>query len=425
MSPLACQIADALAAAFPRSSMAQSQSPHADAPTQAKSSAVISFIPKDEPCGHPVPAALVPHLPLLYHCPTCTVEYFIKMTQLAQKRFKDHGGWSASKEKGGDGHKTARVTWRKAKVRMVNMVSKLEDLRADASVPSDVLESIQPALSLYESKKVQLGRVPGVQYVKGAKEDEPTEEHHEIAKLMIELLKMILDKEMEPADKAFVADKAFAMVRPGDNSVSPSSESAEQPATASSPPRKPKPTTSSPICRLTSGTLPSAFKRKHSPSSASITPNKRIRINDIVTVSPSHVIDAEPIDPARYFLSGPFQGDQGLSPTSQSHADHTTAVRVRTRAHFWRPGGGYTPGSWASQAFHEKINTSNWKTSWDVVDENLKKCDRKDRWVRRNLTSVQGFWIVVWWFKWWVKNVVPGMGLEKLKEDMDKSKGQV
>jgi hypothetical protein len=376
-------------------------------------------------CMHLFPKVLEPQLPHKRLCPTCTITSYIDVIRQVQKELEDRGGWSVSKEMG-DGHKTMRQAWREAKIGLMNTVSKLEGLLADATTHSEVLAAIKPALDVYGKNKVLVGRVPGVQYVEGAEEDEVTEEDHDTARLMCRLLTTVLDKELEPEDKTYSSLQAL---EESIHSAIPQASKPPDAETLPTAPITPRSTdtamTDMAMTMDTEGSesTKSILKRKSSISSTSRTTTKRIRMTDTATVSPSHVVGPAPVGVAKYFVDGPPETIDGklpdLSPvpTTQPHAAHTIAEQRRGKINFWRPSPGYTPGPWASGAHEEKLNTSEFKVSWEKVDEQAKKAQRKEEEgekIAEGLKEVSGLWIS----GWWMKNVVPGLDLEQLQEAM-------
>lgn len=357
-------------------------------------------------------------MPSLTLCPACTVNENIRVIRDVQNLFANRGGWSSSKEKG-DGHKSARQEWRKAKISLMNTITKLETLIADAKLPSDVVADIKPALEAYDKKKVILGWVPGVEYVKGAEEMEPTEEDHENAKLMIDLLKLILDKEMTAEDKAYAANQP-RNASPTDMEVQVEERSeVQQPSSTPASPRTPKAlATSSSRVLQCPGTPKSILKRKCSVPTGSPTSTKRLRIMAIATVAPSHVIQLPSALETIFWKADPQPEEVVIekgATTSQLHGEHTVAERCRAKGRWWRPGAGYEPGSWASGGFQEKVNTSMWRVLEQETDDKVKPDQPQVPEVPKEIEGLK-LVVVVWIAMCWFKKVAPDVG--KLKQQM-------
>jgi len=436
------QLAEEFAASFPQSAMAHSQTkPQTQSSAQTQPGAREEKTPKitiaalDDRCAHPVPASISPVLPNSRLCPTCTINGYAKIIQDVQKEFANRGGWLSSKEKG-DGHHTIREEWRKAKIGLLNTVTKLDNLRKERLHPLDVVVSITSALDAFDKKKVVLGWVPGVKYVEGAEEEEPSKEDHEIARMFMELLRMALDKEMTDEDKAYAENRSTATSSPTSSKVrwSENLESKNLPvqlAMLQTP--VPGAQTGSRIARLP-GSPKSILKRRSSVSFSSSASRKRIRIRNVVQVAPSHVIAEEANDDSAEPGNNPgadkITVENGPNPTYQNHGPHTVAERQRSRGRFWRPSPGYVPGVWASGGFEEKVNTSWWKSAEKEVAKVEKKEEQQQRkegiakekkQKEKGKEAVKGSKMVslIWFAMCWAKKVAPHV--EKLKQDMENS----
>lgn len=120
-----------------------------------------------------------------------------------------------------------------------------------------------------------------MKYVEGAEKGEPTEEHHENARLMIQLLRLVLEKEMSAEDKAYASNRSTnasnAKLR------SSKREEAQQPSSLLASPDTPRS-----AATIASPTPPGAtnpkpiLKRKASTSTPLPTLRKRLRINNNV-----------------------------------------------------------------------------------------------------------------------------------------------
>ncbi|KAF2820607.1 hypothetical protein CC86DRAFT_304380, partial [Ophiobolus disseminans] len=373
------KLAEDFAKSFPRSTMDHTQPQSQVQPqTQRDQQRRLVIAQMEETCAHSLPASLASLLPKLRLFPTCTIDSYAEIIQDVQKVFTQRGGWSLSKEMG-DGHKSIRQEWRKAKVGLTNMVTKLEDLLANTAVSSDVAANIKPALEAFEKKKAILAWVPGVKYVKDAEELEPTEEDHESARLMIELLRLILDKGMSADDKAYAAKRAS----------NASTSKAQQSPLPRPQPQTPEPSpTPAPQADQSLKTPKSILKRKSSISPLSSLSPKRICITEVVTVSPSHILPAD---------HDPMTAEKSSTVTSRSNNKHTFAEASWATGRFWRPSPRYLPGSWASEGFLEKVNTRMLKKADEETARTLKKQEQKDKKATEGLTLAKVVWVAVCW----------------------------
>ncbi|KAH7079885.1 hypothetical protein BKA63DRAFT_407144 [Paraphoma chrysanthemicola] len=290
-------------------------------------------------CNHERSEFLALRLPVPSQCPTCIIFGPINDIREVQRQFVDRGGAILSKEKG-EHHKTLKAKWKRSKIDLMKMVTLNESLMNDPQVPANDKAKVQLALDAYEKRKVGLARVPGVEYVEGAEEEEPTEEDTEIAGLMVELLKKVLDEEMQAEDKEYAA--RWAAIATAEEPLESwwQSTSKEELAMTTGRPKTPpaRPSTSRPA--RSPLTPRSILKRQQSLSTIPSMEGKRICIAEMATISPTYlnvrndsVLMREPAE-----------------PTTQPHSKHATGEHKRTHGQFWRPGTAYTPGPWASQA---------------------------------------------------------------------------
>jgi hypothetical protein len=156
-----------------------------------------------------------------------------------QRELSDRGGAFRSREVNHSKHKSLREVWRDAKIALANAVAKFEDLITEGNVSEQDVVKIREALEIWESKKVVLSRVPGVVYTEGAEEQEPSEEDKEVARLMIELLKMALEKEMTAEEKQGAKEpmlqQSYSQERPVRLTLSFNSRSERRKETSAAP----------------------------------------------------------------------------------------------------------------------------------------------------------------------------------------------
>ncbi|KAI4648093.1 hypothetical protein J4E93_004504 [Alternaria ventricosa] len=350
------------------------------------------------------------------------------------------GGLFQSKEGGkGDhasaGHKAVRRDWRRAKIALTNTVELFEDLLNDISVPDQDLAKLREALNVWDEKKVLLGRVPGLRYVDGAEEGEPTELEKEGARLLMVWLRMVIEKEMkeEWRDEGISAISATVLNEPQQVLTIPESTGLDPlvEAMRSQPPESqwisaPEPAseessdahttaiamTATPLASQLNFAIPgSILKRPRTrtiPGSQPTSPSpKRVRTTDSVTISPEHLYVVNP---------SPFQP---LSRTAVvlPHADHTLADYHRPRPKFHRTTPAYTPGVWASEAFSKKVDTSFRGISREDMekhydDESAEQ--EQEQMLADKLKETSRGWVALWW----ANKIAPHLDLEKLKMEM-------
>lgn len=361
-----------------------------------------------------------------------------------QRELGDRGGAFQSKEGNASRHRSLRRVWRDAKIALANAITKFEDFVGDIDTSEQDTAKLREALEIWESKKVVLSRVPGLVYAEGAEEGEPSEEDKEVARLMMELLKVALEKEMTAEEKKattklelrrpYREEAPDGLHQPQYATLEPLSSSPPSPHSASrqkvfaalpvvslestaeaqhgqsaipersSPPDtgQPKATTPPPILKRRASRSPSS-----SPSSSSQHKSKRVRTASFATISPEALSIANPSPVANL----------SRTPTVQPHAPHTIAENKRQRSAFHRGTMLYLPGVWASGAFSEKANTSYLGVEWEVMNDKIKKElgeEDAEKKPAAELKEVSGRWVV----SWWTKNIVPRLDMEKLKAAM-------
>jgi hypothetical protein len=406
---LARQVAEAYSAAFPQSTMSRSQ-------PQAQTQAQIVARYAHGLCAHPISTCLAAKIPDSHTCPTCTINDNIKAVQRVQEQFAERGGIFASRQIAH--HKTFRKRWRVTKLACIRTVTLFETLVADPHLPAEDTIMVKAALDIWNENKVALTSIPGVMFESGA-DNEPTEEEHETAQLMTDLLKLILAKEMTAEDKEChqhqvhwetpnSPQKSLSMVA--------TTESAESIAPEVMPafPVQQNPTSSnsSPDYRPPSVPRPpkSILKRKGSLSPKISGQYKRIRMTDVVTISPPHL---------NLTNASPFV-TLANSVTFQTHDPHTSADNKRPIEAFRRGTQSYDPGNWASSETETKAETSGFKKHWALlrreVQQELDEASRENFTAQR-LRSVAGAWSGIWW----ISKVVKKVNMEKLKEKLEGS----
>ncbi|KAF1944689.1 hypothetical protein EJ02DRAFT_452291 [Clathrospora elynae] len=377
-------------------------------------------------CTHTIPSSLAPELPEPKFCPMCIVEQHICTIQDVQREFASRGGTFKSKEDDHWKHKKIRKVWRDAKIALMNTVAKFEEMVQKKDVPAQDLGKLSEALGVWESKQAVLSRVPGVQYFDGAEEAEPSEEDEEIARLMMQLLRMVLERELSgedmtpvtkttlttPKQKELPSKPLFAApATPGPTST-PHAEAQQAPVailapSTSKPPAQQKPTPPKSI-----------LKRPHATTSPNTSPTtspqrKRVRTLSFATISSPALNTTNPSPFAR--LSN--------ATTTQPHAPHTHAENQRRRTHYHRTSAPYAPGVWASGAFSEKANTSFRTMEAGVMDSAVEEElveERREREVAEGLKIITGAWIL----GCWVRKVGGKVDLGRLVEEMERRMGK-
>ena len=382
-------------------------------------------------CTHAKAATLAPKpaSPLL--CPTCTITSQIAAIQSVQGQFDARGGVLKSQKRGedrhtADAHKVLRKAWRTAKIALANTIEKFEDLLEDKNTPVQDLPKLREALNVWDKKKIVLTRVPGLRYVQGAEEGEPTDEEKEEARLLMVWLKMVIEKEMTQEEL-----ESSRTNPPVDTSLSTSSQT---PATSQL--QYPVPQEPSGVrqfefeCPLLAiaQTLatslpdyqhniampkpvlkrPRAITLTGSQSSSPSPLPKRVRLSDTVTMSPEHLYVANP---------PPFQP---LSRTAivLPHATHTLAEHHRRRPEFHRTTEVYVPGVWASGAFSEKVDTSFRSMTRQEMEKRYKQESdeqEQEQELAIKLKDTSRGWVALWW----AKKMAPNLDLEKLEMEME------
>lgn len=391
-------------------------------------------------CAHAVPTTLASKLPSPQRCPACTITSQIRDIEAVQGQFDIRGGLFQSKE-GGKGdhasacHKAVRRAWRRAKIALTNTVELFEDLLNDISVPVQDLAKLREALNVWDEKKILLGRVPGLRYINGAEEGEPTELEKEGARLLMVWLRMVIEKETkeEWRDEVKPSVSATGLNEPQQVLTIPESARLDPlvEALRSQPPEfqwtsAPEPsseessdahttattmTVTPPASRHDFAMPKSILKRPRTrtiPGSQSASPSpKRVRTTDSVTISPEHLYVVNP---------SPFQP---LSRTTivLPHAAHTLAENRRPRPKFHRTTTAYTPGVWASEAFSEKLDTSFRGMSHEDMkkqyDEDSEEQEREEMLADKLKETSRG-WVALWW----ANKVAPHLDLEMLEMEM-------
>lgn len=163
--------------------------------------------PPASSCTHPIPDALVAQLPEPATCPTCTLKQYMYAIEDVQRQLHDYGGAFVSKTDNEECHKVARKAWRNAKIRQTNTITNFEDLMADKDMPKEGRQQLKEATNLWESEHLSLAIVPGAEH--------PTEEDYD-ARLTEELLRLVLEKVMDPEDFMAIREVTKALFASSD-----------------------------------------------------------------------------------------------------------------------------------------------------------------------------------------------------------------
>jgi hypothetical protein len=360
--------------------------------------------PNSRACRHPISSSLASKLPDPHKCPGCTIADQIGAIREVQQELETRDGVFISKIRG-HGHATLKKQWSKAKISLSNTLTTFEELVKEKQLPAEDLAKIEEALRLWEDRSISLTRVPGMTYTKGAKEQEPTEEDHQFARLMMQYLETVLENEMTTEDKVAVAERN-SMESTQQEKLKWKDRTAEQklpvlPAPPKIPHKTPTLTSQTPQVAQTPESI-----LKRSANSAPSPLRKRIRLAETVTVSPECLNISNP---------SPFTKLTKMS-TFQEHRRTTTAENCRRRSGFWRPSPLYEPGAWASGGFESKANTSYYKAEWESMEQEKQREEEEAEEERR---VVEGLKLItgVWMGMWWVKKVLSNVDLEKAIEE--------
>ncbi|CAG5138393.1 uncharacterized protein ALTATR162_LOCUS343 [Alternaria atra] len=381
-------------------------------------------------CTHTIPTSLAPELSPLQLCPTCMITSQIAAINFVQEQFDARGGIFQSKQKGPDGHtthdhKAARKAWRTAKIALTNTIEKFEDLLEDKNTPVQDLPKLREALNVWDKKKIVLTRVPGLKYVDGAEEEEPTEEEKDGARLLMVWLKMVVEKEMtqeelkssrtnppvgtsHPTSSRIPVACPFQYAVPQEPAPQKCSDvrQSECPLLAitqmlATPPPKSRHHVATPKSILK---RPRAINLSGSASASPSPSPKRVCLSDSVIMSPEHLCIANP---------SPFHP---LSRTANvlPHAAHTVAEHHRPRPEFHRITEAYVPGVWASAAFDEKADTSFRSMTRLEMEKRFKEESEEQEQEQRlanKLKKTSRGWVALWW----ARKMAPNLDLDKLE----------
>jgi hypothetical protein len=398
---LARQVAEAFNANFPAATADQPESrPEPQSHVQAEQQLTVPLrtaIAAQLSCCHPIPESLASKLPNAELCPDCAITRRVKAVQDVQQLIVVRGGIFASKHDDRELHKTVRQGWTLAKIDLANTVTLLEMLMADTQTAPEAIFMLKSALDTWTASEDTLIKVPGIVYIDDPVGEIPTEADHEMARLMIEVIRLVLEKEMTAEDKVAlelvpvsgnietcepvhcstpsVSQKNGQIPAPYDSLLDPSQGDILPITKALQHPTMPKP----------------ILRRRSSMSSMSSPDQKRLRMDEIATVSPAHLNTSN----ASPFLK------LAATVTAQPHSNHTSAEDQRRRSAFWRGGDQYSPGLWASQAYEKKANTSYYKKSWEHMERKVEKGQKEaeeEKATFWGLNTVAGAWMGLWWF---------------------------
>lgn len=288
----------------------------------------------------------------------------------------------------------------------MNRLAEWEALTHGSQVFPEDVTNINKALEIWEANKNELSEIPGLNYIEDTKEQEPTEEEHEIAKLTGVLLRMIIEKEIAADEKEERLEKAERNgVHMNRDHQSSSSSPLQEHATLNKDAAGQKISSpSTPRTTSTPNTPKSILKRKTSFTPPDAAPQKRARIADLVTISPPSLnrSNFSPWDKRLDML------------ITRVHAPYTSEEHKRRTDTFRRSSVYYKPGSWVSCRPWRMAETSNYKVSWDRAEkrvaEELKE-EEDERKVYMGLKMVAWTWMITWW----IRNVTRHLDLKQLQ----------
>ncbi|KAF2119308.1 hypothetical protein BDV96DRAFT_628938 [Lophiotrema nucula] len=282
-------------------------------------------------------------------CPPCRILESINHLDWLHEQFKKRGGIFQSKNDAG--HQDLKKAWVKTKVVVAKHVGHYEGL-AEAEEKWNT-EKVAELNDLEKSGGVIAALIKWREYEKDQRHVAGVQSEEESV--------MPTNNEDGPVHSVI-----FPQFRP--NSI-------ERPVT---PQRKDSATSlqTLPSSVSTSSLKPARKSGNNSPK----TPSKRIRINDIVMVSPEHLNHTH--------FEAPILS---RSPTQQPHNKHVDAEHKTRRGRLIRigPANIKQDGYWASPEEHEKVDTSSFKVQWAVVEEQEKKAVFYNK--------IAGAWILLWY----------------------------
>jgi hypothetical protein len=410
---LAREVAEAFGAAFPESIMAE--------PPIQPQTPPVAKAPKLPSCDHTISARITPQDSRL--CPSCRIARHIQAIKDVQKDLSKRGGVFQSKEKPRE-HSTIKQRWRVEKIRAINTLDRIKLLLNDDQLSEKDKADIAKAEKLWEEEAPNLGIVPGLVYQGDIVEAEPSEEDHEAARLMIELLRLVLEKEMTKEDKeATTLPIRVKKKAPDAQAHQDRSETSPQHA---SPPATPKPAPKSATQAAATPNSPRPILKRKATSESPTTPrHKRLHFNEVATISPAHLNLSNPTPfEAPPLTSLPFRPSPLATPppttvTTQPHRISTSAEHKRHAHQFKRNRREYAPGTWASGAFEEKANTSWCTVQWDNAEQQMKQEEKEAQWEHEVFAGLKVI-VRVWTGLWWVRKVMQHVDLEELKSKMRK-----
>jgi hypothetical protein len=358
----------------------------------------------------------------------------------------------------GDAEKHASLVgyWKKTKIALANIVSKLEDLLNESDLSVEDLAKLREALEIWEKQKNLLGRVPGQRYARGLRVPEPTEEDRERARVFMNWVRNTMKREMlqiksRKATKSISSPPYSGDLRGSQHAqrppalVSCSTESSSKiPPQENSHGHLQQPLPIVLLVPTTSPQRPPYVQKTENtslvspPSNIEIGPTvprsifdslrtiiffkspshapkyKHVRISDAVTISSEHLSIVNP---------SPFK-TLSRATTTAPHALHTTAEYKRHKYTYVRRHPFYQPGVWASAANTRKANTSFFHVRPWVMEMYVgRELKREEREKKIALQLKHDSW------QWRVtalgETVAPIVGLEKLIEMKSRVRSRV
>jgi hypothetical protein len=401
---LARRLSEAFGAAFPDSIMA--------APLPQPHEPPVAKAPESLSCGHAISARITPQNSRL--CPSCQIFRHVQAIKDVQRDLTKRGGVFQSKDMP-HGHKTVRQRWRVEKLRAINMLDRFQLMLKDAQLSEKDKADITKAFKVWEEEAPNLEIVPGVVYQDDNVQAEPSKEEHEVARLMIELLKLMLQKEMAEEDKK--ATRLPIRLR----EEAPDGQAHQEPRPLQ--PAMPKAPNQSAIQAIATPKSPRPIlKRKGTPGSPTSPQCKLLRFDTVATVSPAHLNFSSPTP----FGSSPLASSSvkgvikpSITVTTQPHRKCTSVEHKRKPHEFKRKRPEYSPGTWASGAFEEKANTSWCTVYWENAERQMEQ-EQKEAQEEEQLVLALKVILSVWTSLWWVRKVTRHIDLEELKSKMRK-----
>ncbi|KAJ8105861.1 hypothetical protein OPT61_g9925 [Boeremia exigua] len=319
-------------------------------------------------CNHPVFPSLRARLiaASITVCPKCLMKSHvieIAETQAALERrggiFTSRATANAKAEENNRqemvAHKTLMRRWKLAKIDSYKDLSLLEGLRTDGVDKTRWELQISKALELWNGKENDCSRVPGCMYTD---DDDVSNEEKTIATYEMPAYPSTDDVPSTIVRSSYWIDRnrfdSLDEIDVGEDFETPTSLDFHPP---DSPPSHLQIVRRNETPDSNRKPLVSSLKRKRSSAfSENLQLKRKVSIEDYITV----ICDSSASD-----LSGSLPYEASYK---RPHFSYSTAEAARVRKSFYRCSALYTPNTWAPPEGCEYIDTSHFRTPWEVYD---------------------------------------------------------